>query len=314
MSDITVRAAIAADWEALSPRLLDSPSYLYHDSRPVLGLKGLGAADGPNPPTAAALRLVRSLRERGAYVVGACPMDWQADPAGYAAASYRLLDSHRALFHGRFCRRWTQTRGQRGSALRNPHSRPGSSAPSDRRAATRGRSSESAPDGCRPRRFAAVHRAMDCLLPWTVGSFSSPAGAADYYGGQFRADSEAVQRPAREPSGRARGARCEGRRLGAVVWPGASRAQRRLRAGEYNAVPRRGGLFLWEQCRRAVREGALFLFVSSFDEVAFCEPEQSIHAAVNLHCQPVRFNTTFRDFHGLSEFYMALTMPPPSPL
>jgi hypothetical protein len=136
-----------------------------------------------------------------------------------------------------------------------------------------------------PARFGAVFRAMDCLLPWSVGGFADSAGAAEYFGGRWRADAVAVRESAaaaggahRVAKGQLHGEQLPGEGLGAVVWPGASRAHQRRRPGEYNAVPRRGGLFLWEQCRRAVREGALFLFVASFDEV---------HAASHYMTSPI---------------------------
>ena len=108
---------------------------------------------------------------------------------------------------------------------------------------------------------------LDCLLPWTVDSFTDAAGAANYYGGRWRADAEEIRRRSASAGTGAKRRAETVAGLGAVVWPGSSRAQQRRKATEYNAVPRRAGMFLWEQCRRAVREGALFLLISSFDEV-----------------------------------------------
>ena len=103
------------------------------------------------------------------------------------------------------------------------------------------------------RSYGGVYRAFDCLLPWTVGRFSDPAGAAAYYAGRWRADAAAC--------------RAEGRGLAPVVWPGLSEGHLHRRPAGRNAVPRRGGLFLWEQCRRAALEGAEWLYVAMFDEV-----------------------------------------------
>ena len=180
---------------------------------------------------------MRSLRERGAFTIGSCPTDWIENDGGYGSSPPTKAHAPLSL---------------------TPHAPP---------------PAEFVDTCMAPARFGAVFRAMDCLLPWTVGGFADSAGAADYFGGRWRADAAAVRREWRDAESAARGPRgtargwLPGEELGAVVWPGASRAHQWRRPGEYNSVPRRGGLFLWEQCRRAVREGALFVFVATFDEV-----------------------------------------------
>ncbi len=102
-------------------------------------------------------------------------------------------------------------------------------------------------------RYDEAYRAFDCLLPWTVGRFSDADGAASYFTGRWRADAAACC--------------ATGQALAPVVWPGLSEGNLHRRPGRRNAVRREGGLFLWEQCRQAAKEGAAWIYVAMFDEV-----------------------------------------------
>jgi hypothetical protein len=105
----------------------------------------------------------------------------------------------------------------------------------------------------------ALHEILataDILLPWTVGRYNSPAGAARYA-------SETL-------AGDLAWGREKGPELLPVAFPGFSWRNLMARRGKderLNAIPRLGGDFLWSQCRADVSAGARMLYIAMFDEL-----------------------------------------------
>jgi hypothetical protein len=97
-----------------------------------------------------------------------------------------------------------------------------------------------------------VYRAFDILSPWTVGRFRDSLGIDRFYAEEVTKDL------------------AETRRLGIeylpVVYPGFSWHNMNPDA-PFNAIPRRGGRFLWQQIERALRAGNTMLYGAMFDEV-----------------------------------------------
>ncbi len=99
-----------------------------------------------------------------------------------------------------------------------------------------------------------VLRLADVVSPWTVGRFGDDAGV--------RRHAEKLLAPDL--------AWCAEARLDylPVVFPGFSWHNMNRRAdAPFDAIPRRGGRFLWSQCVAAKRAGASMLYVAMFDEV-----------------------------------------------
>jgi len=97
-------------------------------------------------------------------------------------------------------------------------------------------------------------RIADVLSPWTVGRYADDDGV--------RRHAEKLIAPDL--------AWCRDAGLDylPVVFPGFSwHNMRRTAAAPFDAIPRRGGRFLWSQCLAAKRAGATALYVAMFDEV-----------------------------------------------
>lgn len=96
----------------------------------------------------------------------------------------------------------------------------------------------------------------DVISPWTVGRYDSPAAAAKHAATTLAADL----------------AWCREHSLDylPVVFPGFSwhnLSKSRGREAPLDAIPRRGGRFLWSQCVGARRAGAKGVYVAMFDEL-----------------------------------------------
>jgi hypothetical protein len=93
---------------------------------------------------------------------------------------------------------------------------------------------------------------VDVISPWTVGRYRTDV--------EVQRHGEKVLRPDM--------AWCTGRGIDymPVVFPGFS-WHNMNREAPYDAIPRRGGQFLWSQCQSAVGAGAQMIYVAMFDEV-----------------------------------------------
>jgi hypothetical protein len=96
----------------------------------------------------------------------------------------------------------------------------------------------------------------DVVSPWTVGRYDSPENAARHATTTLKPDLDW----------------CRERTLDylPVVFPGFSwhnLSASRGKSAPLDAIPRRGGKFLWSQCTNARRAGATALYVAMFDEL-----------------------------------------------
>ncbi|MEZ5303655.1 MAG: glycoside hydrolase family 71/99-like protein [Verrucomicrobiales bacterium] len=96
----------------------------------------------------------------------------------------------------------------------------------------------------------------DIVSPWTVGRYGDPEGARRHAEKAAAADLDW----------------CRERGLAylPVVFPGFSWSNlehSRGREAKFDQIPRRGGRFLWAQCRANVAAGAEMLYVAMFDEL-----------------------------------------------
>jgi hypothetical protein len=99
--------------------------------------------------------------------------------------------------------------------------------------------------------WAAVYRSFDIISPWSVGRYSSDAGADNFKTTKIVPDLAE--------------ARANGRDYLPVVWPGFS--WKNLNNGPLNQIPRRGGRFWWRQFYNAVSAGGTMVYGAMFDEV-----------------------------------------------
>jgi hypothetical protein len=102
-----------------------------------------------------------------------------------------------------------------------------------------------------PRLLELVQKA-DVLSPWTVGRYKDTAGVDHHSREHLHGDF----------------AWCAEKKIDylPVVFPGFS-WRNMNRDAPFNAIPRRGGAFLWEQCVAAKKQGASMLYFAMFDEV-----------------------------------------------
>lgn len=91
----------------------------------------------------------------------------------------------------------------------------------------------------------------DVVCPWTVGRYRTPAEALLHAERDWKADIEWCRE--------------RGIEFLPVAFPGFS--WHNLKGEDLDAIPRRGGRFLWSQAVGAHRAGAAGLFVAMFDEV-----------------------------------------------
>ena len=99
--------------------------------------------------------------------------------------------------------------------------------------------------------WAAVYRSFDIISPWSVGRYSSNAGA-DSFRQNYVAPDLAE-------------ARANGRDYLPVIWPGFS--WHNLNAGTLNQIPRSGGRFWWRQLYNARVTGCNMIYGAMFDEM-----------------------------------------------
>lgn len=106
-----------------------------------------------------------------------------------------------------------------------------------------------------PKLHELIRRA-DIVSPWAVGRLATPQDAANRISARLKPDL----------------AWCADHRLDylPVVFPGFSwqnLSKSRGQEAEFDAIPRRGGEFLWAQARAATQAGANMLYVAMFDEL-----------------------------------------------
>ena len=131
-------------------------------------------------------------------------------------------------------------------------------------------------------------RLADVISPWTVGRFGDEAGARRY-AEKTLADDVAW-------------CRSENIDCLPVVFPGFS-WHNMQRGKPLDAIPRRGGDFLWSQFTGAVRAGAEMLYVAMFDEV---DEGTAIFKCTND--VPVGKGAEFVTFEGLaSDHYLRVS-------
>lgn len=132
-----------------------------------------------------------------------------------------------------------------------------------------------------------VLRLADVLSPWTVGRYRTPQEAARH--------GEKIWRPDIDW--------CRERGLDflPVTFPGFS--WHNMHGGQFDAIPRLKGEFLWSQFVAAKRAGAGMLYVAMFDEV---DEGTAIFKCTND--VPVGEGTKFVTHEGLpSDYYLRLT-------
>ncbi|KAG8986975.1 hypothetical protein FRB90_003665, partial [Tulasnella sp. 427] len=107
--------------------------------------------------------------------------------------------------------------------------------------------------------FAAVHREVDAINPWSVGKCRD-VESADWYAVDMREDIKLIKKWNEETIGKKRIDYIP------IVLPGVSRGN--LYSDEYyNEIPRKSGTFLWRQVYHCQREGAHSLIIASFDDL-----------------------------------------------
>ena len=139
-----------------------------------------------------------------------------------------------------------------------------------------------------PKRLDVVATA-DVVSPWTVGRYTSPAGAEAHAAKRWRPDGDWC--------------RAHGKRYLPVVFPGFSWHNLQATHGKPSPVgqiPRLGGRFLWAQYAAAKRAGATIVYQAMFDEV-------DEGTAVFKCANDVPTDGTFLTYDGLpSDFYLKL--------
>lgn len=118
---------------------------------------------------------------------------------------------------------------------------------------TRSGSSETAPE------WAAVYNSLDMISPWSVGRYSTNAGANNFRNSNIVPDL----------------ASCNINNIDymPVIWPGFSWYNLKYDlvnntpTDPLNRTPRRGGEFYWRQSYNAVLSGVKFIYVAMFDEI-----------------------------------------------
>ena len=99
--------------------------------------------------------------------------------------------------------------------------------------------------------WAAVFRSFDIISPWSVGRYSTFAGADNFRVNLILPDmAEAA---------------ANGREYLPVIFPGFSWFN--LNGGPLNQIPRNGGTFYWRQAYNAKRSGCTMIYGAMFDEV-----------------------------------------------
>lgn len=99
--------------------------------------------------------------------------------------------------------------------------------------------------------WAAVYRSFDVISPWTVGRYRDGSGIETHKNGVIKPDLLALQ--------------ADGIDYMPVAFPGFS--WHNLTGEPPNEIPRRGGLFFWQQVVAWQSAGAKMLYVAMFDEV-----------------------------------------------
>ena len=99
--------------------------------------------------------------------------------------------------------------------------------------------------------WAAVYRSFDIISPWSVGRYSTIAGATNF------AQSLIVPDLA--------DANAHGLGYMPVIFPGFS--WHNLNAGPLNQIPRNGGTFYWQQAYDAIAAGCTMIYGAMFDEM-----------------------------------------------
>lgn len=105
-------------------------------------------------------------------------------------------------------------------------------------------------DGSSFPNYQPVYNAFNMIAPWTVGTYNDIASAQDYQRTRQLADV----------------AYCKANKMDyqSVVYPGF--AWSNWAGGPQNAIPRRGGTFMWEQCKNLVKSNITSFFIAMFDE------------------------------------------------
>ncbi|MFT6110242.1 MAG: hypothetical protein ACJA2W_003167 [Planctomycetota bacterium] len=127
----------------------------------------------------------------------------------------------------------------------------------------------------------------DVVSPWSVGRYRTPEAAQVHGRKVWEPDLEW----------------CSERKLDLlpVVFPGFSWAN--LKGAELDAIPRRGGEFLWAQMVAAQRAGCRMIYVAMFDEV-----DEGTAIFKCSDTPPVSEQTSFLGTGGLpSDYYLRLT-------
>ena len=126
----------------------------------------------------------------------------------------------------------------------------------------------------------------DIVSPWTVGRYTTPAGANEYAIRTLKPDIEWCHQKAID---------CM-----PVVFPGFSWYN--MNGEKFNYAPRQRGKFLWSQFLGAKRAGASMVYVAMFDEV---DEGTAIFKCAND--VPIAQKSKFLDFEGLpSDYYLKL--------
>jgi hypothetical protein len=99
--------------------------------------------------------------------------------------------------------------------------------------------------------WAAVYRSYDIISPWTVGRYSSLAGADNWRVNKIVPDLAA--------------ATLAGVDYMPVIWPGFS--WHNIHDGPLNQIPRLGGEYYWRQAYNAQLSGCSMLYTAMFDEM-----------------------------------------------
>jgi hypothetical protein len=126
----------------------------------------------------------------------------------------------------------------------------------------------------------------DIISPWTVGRYSTPAGAARYAENTLKPDLEWCSK--------------RGIDFLPVVFPGFS--WHNMKGGPSDQIPRSHGQFLWSQFCGAKRADVSMIYVAMFDEV---DEGTAIFKCVND--VPVGQKSKFVTLEGLpSDFYLKM--------
>lgn len=130
------------------------------------------------------------------------------------------------------------------------------------------------------------------IAPWTVGAYNDIASAQDYQRTRQLDDYNYCK--------------ARGMDYQSVIYPGF--AWSNWLGGSRNAIPRRGGRFLWEQCKNLYKNNITSFFLAMFDE--YDEATAIAKAATDRSMVPIDqyFLTLDADGEQLSsDFYCRAT-------